>query len=225
MCGRYALYTDTYEWSDLAVPWIFEEGFSWTASYNIAPSTTAPIVLNLDQPIIARCRWGLVPPWSKDPLAGNRMINARAETIGEKPVFREPFKKRRCVVLADGFFEWKKNGRIKIPIYVTTLKKRILGFAGLWENHRSAAGELIRTFTIITTRPNRLIAPIHDRMPVILSPDRFHDWLGPNPRQLNSLLSLLVPFPAEALHAFPVSGFVNNPANNSPECIKPAGDR
>lgn len=221
MCGRYALYTDIYEWSQFAVPWPFEDGFTWTASYNIAPSDFAPVVLNLASPVIARYRWGLIPAWSKDAAIGNRMINARAETVAEKAAFREPFKKRRCIVLADGFFEWKKSGRRKTPIYVRAQNRDLLGFAGLWEHNKLPTGERHRTFTIITTQPNELIEPIHNRMPVILSPEDYSDWLASSPRDLNALRDLLRPCSRERLKTYPVSQYVNSPRNNGAECIQP----
>ncbi len=221
MCGRYALYTDIYEWSQFAVPWPFEDGFNWTASYNIAPSHFAPVVLNLASPVIARYRWGLVPSWSKDPAIGNRMINARAESVAEKAAFREPFRKRRCVVLADGFFEWKKSGRKKTPVYFGAKNRELLGFAGLWDHYQPLTGEHLRTFTIITTQPNELVEPIHNRMPVILAPENYSQWLAASPPDPSSLRALLRPCPTERLEFHLVSQYVNNPMNNSAECVQP----
>jgi putative SOS response-associated peptidase YedK len=224
MCGRYALYTDVYEWSDLGFVWPFEEGWSWPSNYNVAPSSFAPVVLNLEQPIIARYRWGLVPSWSKDPAMGHRLINARAETITEKPAFREAFKRRRCVVVANGFFEWQKKGQKRIPFYIKPRLSALLGFAGLWEHCTMPSGERLNTFTIMTTLPNQLMAPIHNRMPAILAPEHFNEWLQPTPKDLDRLRSFLAPYPEEKLEAYPVSQFVNNPANNAAECIQSLGD-
>jgi putative SOS response-associated peptidase YedK len=201
--------------------WPWEEGGQWSASYNIAPGTSAPVVPNLERPVVALHCWGLIPSWAKDRAIGNRMINARAETLAEKPGFREAFRKRRCLVLADGFYEWKRQDRQKIPLFVRPRSRRPFCFAGLWDRWNAPGGEWLKTFTIITTEPNELLAPIHDRMPVILAPEAFTRWLSPEPKDPGSLADLLVPISGDGLEAYEVSTLVNNPVNNTADCIRP----
>jgi len=146
-------------------------------SYNIAPTQQVPVIVNEGSNRLITCRWGLIPPWSKDLAIGSRMINARAETLAEKPSFKGPFKKHRCLIVADGFYEWKKTGSGKIPVYITMKDSRPFGFAGLYSDWKPPEGEIIRTCTIVTTEPNDLIEPIHNRMPVVIEPKDFDRWL------------------------------------------------
>ena len=192
--------------------------------YNIAP-TQPVLVVSVDPQNGNRqaefMRWGLVPFWAKDLKIGSRMINAVAETAAGKPAFRAAFKKRRCLILADGFFEWRKEGKEKIPTYIFQKSKNPFAFAGLWENWRSPDGERVRSCTILTTTPNELIQPIHNRMPVILSQETEALWLDPMTEEAETLAPLLIPSPAEDLTTIVVSGFVNSARNEGVECVKP----
>jgi len=197
-------------------------------SYNIAPSQEVAVVYNDGGNVLAPCRWGLVPHWAKDLSEGSRMINARAETVAEKPAFRSAFLKGRCLVVADGFYEWRKEGRTKTPFYVRLKSGRPFGFAGLMSPWKSPSGEELCTATIITTAANALLAPIHGRMPVIIPKDMEEKWLGPAGRdagEMRSLLSLLSPVDAGEMEAYEVSPAVNSPSRDSPENIRPEPGR
>jgi putative SOS response-associated peptidase YedK len=191
--------------------------------YNIAPSQNHPVVIiNQDQRELTMMRWGLIPPWAKDISIGYRMINARAETVAEKASFKKPFKDKRCLVLADGFYEWKKTDKKnKIPYYFMLKSKQPFAFAGLWEQWKNPEGEKILSFTIITTKANELMEPIHDRMPVILKENVETQWLDPENKDTDKLLSLLQPYPGGLMLAYRVSPIVNAPKNDTPECIEP----
>ena len=164
-------------------------------------------------------RWGLVPSWAKDEKMGARMINARGETVAEKPSFRSAVKSRRCLVPANGFYEWVRTPDGKQPHYIHFSDGRVFAFAGLWERWTKGEGGPLDTCTIITTTPNDLIANLHDRMPVILPPDHFSEWLEPAPLTSAGLQDLLVPHTADGMEAYPVSTYVNKPANDDSECI------
>ena len=166
-------------------------------------------------------RWGLIPAWAKEEKIGSRMINARAETLAEKPSFKNAYKHRRCLVPADGFYEWKKEGRVKIPYFVRLKSEKAFAFAGLWDVWKSKAGERIFSFTIVTTSPNPLLSEIHNRMPVILSPEAYDTWLDSEPVDRRELRHLLVAYPAEKMEAFVVSSRVNSPTNDDSETILP----
>lgn len=168
-----------------------------------------------------RLRWGLIPSWAKDPAIASKLINARAETLAEKPSFRSAFKQRRCLVVADGFFEWQKQQGKKQPFYFRLQHSQPFGFAGLWEKWRTPAGEEITSCTIVTTAANELLQPIHDRMPVILAPQDYDLWLDPQEQKPQALQHLLSPYPASQMTAYPVSTLVNSPKHNNPECIIP----
>lgn len=221
MCGRFAFFLDVAA---------LKEGFPWLAlpeslqpNYNIAPTTLVPVVANDARKILQFFRWGLVPPWAKDPSIGNRMINARSETLAEKPSFRQAFRRRRCLILAAGFFEWRKepSGR-KTPLFIRLKSELPFAFAGLWERWRPKdGGEELLTCTIVTCEPNSFIQEFHHRMPVILPPEAHEAWLDPEERNPEELQHLLAPFPSEQMEAYPVSTLVNNPRNNSPQCVLP----
>jgi putative SOS response-associated peptidase YedK len=164
-------------------------------------------------------KWGLVPSWSKDPAIGARMINARAETILEKPSFRTPFQKQRCLIPADGFYEWQTTDNGKQPYYVRKKDRGIFAFAGLWD-YWEHNDEVISSCTIITTEPNPLIKPVHHRMAVMLQPDDYDLWLTSDPGDLYPLIDLLKPFPAEEMEVYPVSTTVNNARHDAPDCIE-----
>jgi putative SOS response-associated peptidase YedK len=221
MCGRF---------SQTASPEVIAQQFDITAPplftprYNIAPSQPiAAIRIDPDRATrtLVMLRWGLIPSWTKDPKIGNQCINAKAETVAEKPSFRSAFKKRRCLVVATGFYEWQVQGRTKQPIWIGLRSHRPFAFAGLWEHWTPAEGEPLETCTIITTEPNDLMAPIHNRMPVILAPTAYDQWLDPNFQQAESLKALLRPYTSEELTAYPVSTLVNNPRHDVPQCLEP----
>ncbi len=221
MCGRFTL-TLTSEQLSLAFPWLETTG-ELTPRYNIAPSQLVAVVPNRDKLQIEEFRWGLIPFWAKDPHIGNRMINARAETLAEKPSFRAAFSRRRCLVLADGFYEWQSRPgqKGKIPFYIRLASQDAFAFAGLWDTWRSPDGSKIPSCTIVTTRPNELLAPIHNRMPVILHPDHYLQWLDPSELPPSTLQPLLGPYPSSEMTAFPVSTLVNDPRNDHPQCTVP----
>ena len=196
---------------------------SFQPSYNIAPTQNVPVILQLDG--VARAelfRWGLVPFWARDMAIGNQMINARAETITEKPAFKELVRDRRCAVLADGFYEWRKDGKGKTPMLFKLKTGEPFTFAGLWDSWKKPDGAMLQTFTIITTEPNELLRPIHNRMPVMLTDDDAKVWISADGGELSHLLALLKPLPAELMDAYDVSPLVNNPRNNLPDCAAPA---
>ncbi len=166
-------------------------------------------------------RWGLIPYWAKDESIGNKLINARAETLEEKPSFRKSFEQKRCLILADGFYEWKKEGRVKKPHRITLHDGKPFAFAGLWNSWVSPTGQTINSCTIITTTPNRLMEPIHNRMPVILPQDMESLWLDERLISSNEVKGLLRPFPAEQMEAYEVSPLVNSPRKNVRECVVP----
>ncbi|MEK6799421.1 MAG: SOS response-associated peptidase, partial [Planctomycetota bacterium] len=168
--------------------------------------------------------WGLIPSWAKDPAIGSKMINARAETLAEKPSYRNAFKHRRCLVVADGFYEWKTLPKGKQPYHICMADRQPFGIAGLWENWQGPNGNVVQSCTLITTQPNRLLADIHDRMPVILPPERFGEWLSPDDHDVARLSQLLRPFSETLMRAFPVSTRVNAPTFDDPACMAPTGD-
>ena len=226
MCGRFTLVVDL-ETLKQTFPWLrVPEGARLRPRYNIAPSQPVPVVANTGERELDFFRWGLVPSWAKDPSIGSRMINARAETLAEKPSFRAAYRRRRCLILADGFYEWQKRASAsgaarKVPYYVRLKSGQPFAFAGLWERWESPEGDEWLTCTIITTRSNELIAPIHDRMPVILPPEGYDRWLAVEELSPEELGGLLRPYPAQAMEAYPISTFVNDPTHDSPECIQP----
>jgi len=223
MCGRFTLASSlTTVAQRFGVPIPTAESAVWTPHYNIAPTQTVIVVNDDGTRHLTQMRWGLIPSWAKDPAIGNRMINARAETVATKPAFRVALRKRRCLIPADGFYEWQPVGRRKQPVYITLKSREPFSFAGLWEAWTSPDGETIKTCTIITTEANDLLKPIHDRMPVILTREAEGVWLDPMIQDPARLLPLLVPYPAEEMEAYPVSTTVNNPAHDGPECVSPA---
>lgn len=225
MCGRFALIAP-------GETLIEQFGLSPEASstlsplsprYNIAP--TQPVLAirlarDSEEREPAIFHWGLIPSWSKDRKFGSRLINARSETVAEKPSFRAAFRRRRCLIPADGFFEWQRNANRKQPIYVHSHDGKPFAMAGLWETWHAADGSVIDSCTILTTEPNELMEPIHNRMPVILESPDYDMWLHPGDDP-SVALHLLRPYPSEKMNAYPVSTLVNNPRNDSPECIKP----
>ena len=189
--------------------------------YNLAPTQSVLTVVNDGMRRGELMRWGLVPSWAKDIKIGNRMINAVSETAPTKPAFRSAFRRRRCLVLADGFFEWRREGKKRVPLYFTKESGEPMGFAGLWENWQSPEGEWIRSCTILTTAANSFIEPVHNRMPVILSAETEPLWLDPLTENPASLEPLLLPAPPELLIVREVSPVVNNARSEGPDCITP----
>ncbi|MFQ5854445.1 MAG: SOS response-associated peptidase [Anaerolineae bacterium] len=220
MCGRFALATSV---EDIAAEFgISEVSVEHEPRYNIAPSQDILVLVKNGERRLDMFRWGLVPHWAREPNLRYSMINARAETVAEKPSYRVPFAKRRCLVIADGFYEWQKVGDKKIPMYIRLKSGHPIGFAGLWDVWVPAdGGDPLKSCTIITTTPNELLAPIHNRMPVILPRDAIDDWLTLDGSNQEELLALLKPYPAAELEAYAVSRYVNSPANDSPKCIQP----
>ena len=221
MCGRYTL-VNLAQLTDL-FPWITEPPPEQAvARYNIAPSQPILAVANDRADRYDHFLWGLIPSWAKDPKIGQQMCNARAETIAEKNSFKNAYRRRRCLIPADGFYEWKLNadGKTKQPMYIRLRSGRPFPLAGLWEVWQDDAGNEVRSATIITTQPNELMATMHDRMPVILHEKDQHRWLDRAEHQAGDLDDLLVPYPAELMEAYPVSKQVNSPRNEGPELIK-----
>src|SRR4051794_39773148 len=221
MCGRYTLINLAS--LTQAFPWITFPPADDLSRYNIAPTQPILAVANNRADRFEHFHWGLIPSWAKDPAIGNRMINARAETIAEKPAFRTALRRRRCLVPADGFYEWKKDpdGKSKTPMHVRMKDGGVFAFAGLWDVWRSPAdGTVLPSCTLITTEPNELMKDIHDRMPVIIKHQDFHRWLDATERDPADLSDLLKPYPASEMEARPVSKTVNNPKNDSPACIE-----
>jgi len=222
MCGRFTLTVDPAdageEFEDVTFPSKF------APRYNIAPSQPVLAIPNDGKHTADFFVWGLIPSWAKDPSIGNRLINARGETLAEKPSFRGGYKYKRCLIMADGFYEWKSGAgtKTKVPHFIHLQTARPFAFAGLWDEWHSPEGSSIRSCTIITTKPNKLMASIHDRMPVILHPKDFADWLDSSPRSADSLNHLITEFPADLMQAYPVSPLVNSPANDRAECVLPA---
>lgn len=216
MCGRFSF-------SPLAK--ILEDRFdvktdsSYKPRFNVAPTQKVAVITNNNPEIVSYLQWGLIPFWAKDKKIGNKLINARAETITEKPAFKNSFKRKRCLVLSDGFYEWKKiNSKEKIPYRILMNDESLFAMAGLWDSWKDENGETIDSFTILTTTPNKLMAEIHSRMPVILPREHEKTWLGDSsPEELEKLL---VSYPESEMTAYPVSKLVNSPANDKPEILE-----
>ena len=216
MCGRFTLITDI---SKIAQSFGVEPTLNATSRYNIAPTQNVVAVLKNGTAHLDTLRWGLIPSWAKDEAIGSRMINARAETLAEKPSFRNLLRGRRCLVVADGFYEWRSEGKEKTPMYITLQDDQPFAFAGLWDVWKNPEGEPIQSCTIITTPPNELMATIHNRMPAILRPGAYEDWLNPQLRDTEVLTHWLTPYPTELMKARPVSKLVNNPRNDMAELL------
>ena len=221
MCGRYTL---TGNPADIAARfdahWPPDRLSGYRGSFNIAPTQSVIVINNTGQREVVQMRWGLIPKWATDEWIGNRMINARSETLAEKPAFRGALKKRRCLIPADGFYEWKKLDDRKQPVRIVLKSREPFAFAGLWEVWRSLGGQEILSCTIVTTTANELLKEVHERMPVILAREAEDIWLNPE-TPLPKLLELLKPYPSEDMEFYPVSRDVNSPGNDSPDLIAP----
>ncbi len=222
MCGRFTLHHTLEE---------IEERFAAEAAgeaaprYNIAPTQDILVVTQNGARHLEPYHWGLIPSWAKDPGIGNKMINARAETLAEKPSFRTALSRRRCLIPADGFYEWQaapEGLKTKTPMHIRLQDGELFAFAGLWDEWHTPDGSPLRSCTIITTSPNKVTAPVHDRMPVILRPEDEALWLDTTITQPTDLLPLLIPYPAEFMEAYAVSRQVNAPTVDNPECLAPA---
>lgn len=219
MCGRFDCHSDISV--ILKVFKIDHFSIEYKPHYNIAPSQNIIVVKDSGQRELAQCRWGFIPSWSKDPSAGFKMINARAESVADKPAFKDAFRNQRCLVVADGFYEWVRDGKVKQPVYIRLKSHMPVGFAGLYSVWRSPEGEDICTCTIITTDANELLRPIHDRMPVIIPKDKEDLWLDPKTIEKGKLLPFLTPYPSDEMEFYRVSPIMNKPEYDSPEVISP----
>ena len=216
MCGRYTLTADA---ASIQLAFNLDSIPDWQPRYNIAPSQLVPVITSKNARQLSFLKWGLVPSWAKDAAVGSKMINARAETAAEKPSFRAAFKHRRCLIPADGFFEWQ--GSRKTPMYIYLENRTLFAFAGLWESRANPDGSRLETCTILTTEANDLIRPLHHRMAVILAPENYDVWLSPEKVETAALMSLLSAYPAENMRVYEVSRQVNHPANDCPAVIEP----
>jgi len=196
----------------------------WSPRYNIAPTQPVAVIRqNPTEPTreLSVVRWGLVPSWAKDSSGAAHMINARSETASEKPAFRDALKFRRCLIPADGFYEWQRSGRTKQPYCFEVVGGKLFAFAGLWDRWRDPSGNPVETCSILTTTPNDVTAPVHDRMPVILDPDCYDLWLDPGMSDVRVVSDLLTPYDARLMRCYPVSTRVNHTANDDEECSAP----
>ena len=221
MCGRFTLTVDPAELQDAFGGFSFPDQYA--PRFNIAPTQPVLAIPNDAKNKADFFLWGLIPSWSKDPSIANKLINARGETIAEKPSFRGSFKYKRCLIPADGFYEWKAGAdkKTKTPYFIHMKDRKPFAFAGLWDEWQSPEGGALRTCTIITTDANELMKTMHSRMPVILNPKDYAEWLDPAPRTPDNLLHLIRPFSPDAMSAYPVSTSVNSPANDRSELILP----
>lgn len=218
MCGRFAQKSSAKK---VSKQFKVEEMPPLVERYNVAPAQSVLVVREPDAREAVLLKWGLVPHWAKDPTIGNKLINARAETVTEKPSFREAFKRRRCLVPLEGFYEWARRGDSKRPFYFHMRDGEPFAVAGLWEVWEGD-GDPLETCTLLTTEANGLLAGYHDRMPVILRPEDYDLWLDAGVRSAERLLPLLRPYPREEMTTYAVSLMVNSPSNDSPRCVEPA---
>ncbi len=218
MCGRF---TQAAPGEVIAELFELPEVPSLAPRYNIAPTQDVAVVRTAanGRRELALLHWGLVPSWAKDRSIGSRMINARAESAAEKPAFRAALRARRCLVVADGFYEWQRLGARKQPYFISFRDRRPFAFAGLWERWHGEGGAALDSCAILTTTPNDVVAPVHDRMPVILAPEEYGTWIAADARDPGRLAPLLRPHPADGMCAYPVGLRVNSPANDDASCI------
>ena len=221
MCGRYSLATPAEK---VAEHFGLDEVPALSPRYNIAPAQSVATVrrtTDRETPVLEFRRWGLIPPWAKDPGIGSRMINARVETVAEKPSFRAAFRRRRCLVPADGFYEWKPHPKRRQPHHVRLASGELFGLAGLFEAWESPEGERIESCTLLTTAADAALRALHDRMPIILDPEHYRRWLDPDLQDPEAILSLTRANLSDRLRFRPVAFRVNDPKNDDPRCIEP----
>jgi putative SOS response-associated peptidase YedK len=217
MCGRFTLRTPKER---IKREFQLGEEPAVEARFNIAPTQSILAVRQReDEREAVLLKWGLIPSWARDDSMSARLINARSETVAEKPAFREAFKRSRCIIPADGFYEWKREGAGKQPFFFSLRDDRPFGFAGLWDKWRGQDGKVIESCTILTTEANEVLKDAHDRMPVILHPETYDQWLDDDLRVVASLKELLGPYPASEMTSYPVSAQVNNPRNQGEDLI------
>jgi putative SOS response-associated peptidase YedK len=221
MCGRFEIHAALEIIGRIFAIAPADVSINYRPSYNAAPTNDVPVILQNGKRRLVLCRWGFIPSWSREEKTAFALINARAETVAEKPAFSQAFRRQRCIVIADGFYEWRKSGKTRTPQHIHLKSMQPMGLAGLYNFWTSPEGERICTCTIIVTDANELIAPIHDRMPVILNPDEYDRWLDPGLQEAEALQPLLKPYPSEELELHEVSSKVNSPKNNSPDLILP----
>lgn len=218
MCGRFIFIEpeDIYDRFNI----VEKPSLPLHPNYNVAPSQTFPVIIKENPHKIILMKWGLIPHWYKDAADFKGLINARGETVLQKPSFKDSFRNRRCIIPANGFYEWKKEGNKKIPYFIYLKGFKLFGFAGIYDRLQEEDGKILNTFSIITTEPNELISSIHNRMPVILSPDDENSWLDCTQTDTLNLLGLMKPYKAEEMDFYQVSSLVNNPRHNSPDLLK-----
>ena len=219
MCGRFTQFSERKELARL-FGFNADEAPDLFPRYNIAPTQLVAVVRQDDgQRVMRPLRWGLIPSWARDEKIGNSLINARSETVAEKPAFRAAFKKRRCLIPTTGFYEWVATaGKKKQPLHIRLIDGQPFALAGLWERWTDAEGAVVESCTILTTTANHLMRPFHDRMPVILAPADYETWLDPQ-TPVEALQALLRPYPAEGMVAVPVGSYVSNPRHEGPQCL------
>jgi len=222
MCGRYRLsrrkqiieeYFDTSPWDD-----------DWSPRYNIAPTQPVPVIRqHPKEPVrqVSTMRWGLIPNWARDASIASGTINAKSETASTKPAFRDPLKFRRCLIPADGFYEWKRTSTGKQPYCFEVNEGELFAFAGIWDGWRDGSGKWLKTCSILTTIPNAVTATVHDRMPVVLHPDNYDLWLDPGMQDVAAISELLKPYDARLMRCYAVSTRLNHVANDDEECSRP----
>lgn len=222
MCGRFVI---SVTWDEARKRFDIKFGSNDPLfNYNVAPSQNIPVVVSTEKGnALELYKWGLVPHWAKDPKIGYKMINARAETVADKPAYRTAFSKHRCLILANGFYEWKNVGAKKVPYFIHLKGKKVFAFAGIASRWTAPGGENLYSCSIITTTPNKIVKSVHDRMPVILQRKNENNWLDPELTEKEKVLKLLKPRSAEEYSAYEVSTIVNSPKNISEDCIKPVG--
>ena len=221
MCGRYRL---SRRKQLIAEYFETDNEVDWEPRYNIAPSQQVGIIRqdpSRPERYFSLARWGLIPSWASDASIGSKTINARSETVLSKPAFRDAFSSRRCLLPADGFFEWRRSGREKQPFHFGMQDDSLFAFAGLWDRWSDPAGAVIESCSILTTTPNSLLADMHDRMPAILRPEHYDLWLDPGFKDVKALAEFLAPFDAGKMRRFPVSTRINAVTNDDPDCVVP----
>lgn len=223
MCGRFRVARKKEILEEAFDASTVPDDLDWVPRYNVAPGQEI-VAVRQDRTkpvrVLSLLRWGLIPYGTGDSTIGYKMINARSETIAAKPSFREPLRWQRCLIPADGFYEWKREGKQKLPFCFTLASDSVFAFAGIWDRWKSPQGQVVESCSILTTAPNELMQDIHDRMPVILSPDAYDIWLDPGFRNVEELQPLLKPFPSGAMRRYRVSQRVNHVKNDDPECAE-----